>query len=251
MDQIEPLTIEEDLNPRKRRISFSSDDSEPIPKNYRCDIQSSSDDDTDKIESQYFLLPPENDCDLSDVPEVIPLDQVSEAPVVQISSLSEKESSFVAEVMTGAFLVDVGTHLSLDDGTYVGTVVSVFGPVKEAFCVVKMKNAGKFSELLENKRLVVGTSVHYDLCHHNIIYSPETQCDTTAGTDASYLHDEELPDNVRPEFSDDEKERIWIQNNKHQNESGSSESELYSSSDTESEFQPLPDSKIIVPSWLQ
>lgn len=245
------MTIEEDLNPRKRRISFSSDDSEPIPKNYRCDVQSSSDDDREKIESQYFLYPPDNDCDLGDVPDVIPLDQVSEAPVVVISSLSEKESSFVAEVMNGAYLVDVGTHLSLEDGTYVGTVVSVFGPVKEAFCVVKMKNKEKFSELSENKRLISGTPVHYDLCHHSIIYSPETQCDTTAGTDASYLHDEELPENVRPEFSDDEKERIWIQNNKQQDESASSRSDDYSSSDTERAFQSPPENKIIVPSWLQ
>lgn len=235
------LEVVEDVKPtRKRQISFSSDDSEPIPKHLRCDVSDSSDDENSCTRDCAYLLQPtateqeEGD----DVTEVLPLDQVSEAPILVVTSLSEKEASLVAEVASDVYVTDVGTRIALVNGRYVGTVSAVFGPVSHPFCVVFTKNKTAFSELVGSEALKIGVGLHYDLLHHQIIYSPETQCDATAGTDASYLNDEELPDNVRPEFSDDEEERLWSQKNNGNdtNEQCRSESTAHPS--------------VVTPSWL-
>lgn len=208
-------SFEEDLRPKRRRVSFSSDDSEPILKCFRCDSPSlsSSDDGLEDSRARYLYGPLE-DVEIEEENLMVPLDQVSEAPIVAVSSISAKESSYVVEINAASYAVDVGTHLCLDDGTYAGTVVSVFGPVQKAFCLVKIQAANHFSTLLEKGKLHLSAPLHYDLMRQKILFCPELQCDTAAGTDASYLHDEELPDNVRPEFSDDEKERLWVEENR-------------------------------------
>lgn len=208
-------SFEEDLRPKRRRVSFSSDDSEPLLKCFRDGTPSlSSSDELLEDSRARYLYGPLEDVEIEEEHLMVPLDQVSEAPIVAVSSISTKESSYVVEINDASYAVDVGTHLCLDDGTYAGTVVSVFGPVQKAFCLVKIQAANHFLALFEKGQLHLGTPLHYDLMRQKILFCPELQCDTAAGSDASYLHDEELPDNVRPEFSDDEKERLWQEENK-------------------------------------
>lgn len=211
----EDRCFQEDLEPRKRRISFSSDDSEPLLKCFRCDTLSSTSDDEDRGEPDiHYFYGCSEEVEIHEEDLMVPLAHVSEAPIGAVSSISTRESSFVVEISSSSYPVDVGTRLCLADGTYAGTVVSVFGPVQDALCLVKVQTGDHFSMLVEENFLLPGKPLHYDLLHQTIIFCPELQCDTTVGSDASYVHDEELPDNVRPEFSDDEKERIWLQENK-------------------------------------
>lgn len=208
------LNIEEDLNPRKRQISFSSDSSDPISCSLKSDDAISSDDAMDGDQKiQYFVDSYEDEL-TENVADTFPLNQISEACIGTICSTSERESSFVAEVSNGAHTADLGTRLCLENGTYVGTVVSIFGPVDAALFTAKMSNHIKFSELLRRSKIKIGGPLHYILKDSNFIFSPSTQCDATAGTDASYLNDEELPENIRPDFSDDEKELSWVQANR-------------------------------------
>lgn len=205
------LHFAEDLNPRKRRISFSSTDSEPITKEMRNDERSCSSDDPGVLYSP--AVTSDRD-DVESVRSVVSYDQVSEAHIAVIVSVSKQKAMIVAEIENGACPVDVGTRLCLEDGTYAGTVSSIFGPVREPLCAAKMRDESNLLSLIDKGILAPGKQLHYDVLHHNILYNPLTQCDTTAGTDASYINDEELPDNVCPEFSDDEKEHEWMQKNK-------------------------------------
>ncbi|AIO01292.1 hypothetical protein LPMP_324110 [Leishmania panamensis] len=188
---------------------------------------------------------------------VLPLSQISEAPVALVSTTSAVSRSCVAEAIPETLTMDVGTRLCLTDGTLVGYVSSVFGPVKQAFYVVKSTRED-FSELIGAHRLAEGVVLHYDLLHQEIMYDPFEQCDVAKGTDASYINDEELPEHVRPDFSDDEKETEWKRQKRHRGCDNESMSSDESKEEIEWSKLQLDDdavahggSHVVVPQWIQ
>ncbi|EPY36484.1 hypothetical protein STCU_00558, partial [Strigomonas culicis] len=101
-----------------------------------------------------------------------------------------------------SLVLDMGTPMCLADGRRIGVVASILGPVNNVVYVVAKPSEGA---------VPVGedTPIYYDVSFKRVLYDPMHLCDTLHGTDASYLNDEELPDNVRPDFSDDDKEMQW------------------------------------------
>ena len=58
--------------------------------------------------------------------------------------------------------------------------------------------------------LAIGTHLYYDTEGAEVIYDPlAIAANQKEATDASFVNDDELPNNKRPDFSDDEKEREW------------------------------------------
>ncbi|CBH09418.1 hypothetical protein, conserved [Trypanosoma brucei gambiense DAL972] len=133
-----------------------------------------------------------------------------ESSVTTFSSGNSNNSwcMVVADSVPGIFVLDCGTRVCLPDGAVVGVVTAVMGPVNACVYAI-LCNGDVFSRLHASGRLEAGTGLHYDLGAQHIISNPAEQCDTTRGTDASYVNDEELPFNARPDFSDDEEERRW------------------------------------------
>ncbi|EKF26315.1 hypothetical protein MOQ_009998 [Trypanosoma cruzi marinkellei] len=138
----------------------------------------------------------------------IPMERVSEATVASVTGLIIRNSTVVADNVSGAFVMDVGTRLCLTDGSVVGVITTVMGPVSCcAYAIVCLPFV--FGTLYNAGKLVVGVELCYDLGEQRVIYDPVSQCDMRRGTDASYVNDEELPPYARPDFSDDEAERQW------------------------------------------
>ncbi|KAG5495715.1 hypothetical protein GH5_03380 [Leishmania sp. Ghana 2012 LV757] len=200
--------------PSRRAVSISSVDSEPIVRaaSTHSVASSASNDGETRTRRGWFALEGDDlqldENAMSDAALVLPLRQISEAPVAVVSTTSAATRSLIAEAVPEILTMDVGTRLCLTDGTFVGFVSSVLGPVKQAFYLVK-STRDDFGELLSAHRLAEGVALHYDLAHQQIMYDPFQQCDAAKGTDASYINDEELPEYVRPDFSEDEKEIEW------------------------------------------
>ncbi|KAG5496459.1 hypothetical protein JKF63_02761 [Porcisia hertigi] len=203
-----------DEKPSRRAVSISSVDTEPIVRaaSTQSAVSSTSNNGDAKPRRAWFAhesddVPLDDDV-IADAALVLPLEQISEAPVAVVNATSLSSCSCVAEALPETLTMDVGTRLCLSDGTLIGYICSVLGPVKQAFYVVKVARQD-FGELLTAQRLAEGASLHYDLLHQEIMYDPFEQCDAAKGTDASYINDDELPGHVRPDFSDDEKEMEW------------------------------------------
>ncbi|KAF8280148.1 putative Gar1/Naf1 RNA binding region [Trypanosoma cruzi] len=138
----------------------------------------------------------------------IPMERVSEATVASVTGLIARSSTVVADNVSGAFVMDAGTRLCLGDGSVVGVITTVMGPVSCcAYAIVCLPAV--FGALCDGGKLTVGVDLCYDLGEQSVIYDPVSQCDMRRGTDASYVNDEELPPHARPDFSDDEAERQW------------------------------------------
>lgn len=133
--------------------------------------------------------------------------KVSEAPVA--AAISNTDKLVVAEMKPLSLILDMGTPLCLEDGQLIGVVASIVGPVNNVVYVVAKPSEGALA-------VGEGTNLHYDVSFKRVLYDPMHMCDTLHGTDASYLNDEELPDNVRPDFSDDDKETRWKRERKRQ-----------------------------------
>jgi rRNA processing protein Gar1 len=252
-----------DEKPTRRAVSISSVDSEPIARRASSRSASSTASNGDGGHGRGWVIPDGDDVVLDtetavDMPASISLEEVSEAPVAVVHSTSTASHSCVAEAVPEALSMNIGTRLCLADGTIIGCITSVLGPVKRAFYVVKSMR-DDFDELLTSSRLAEGTLLHYDLTHQEVIFDPFGQCDAAKGTDASYVNDEELPEHVRPDFSDDEKEMEW-KRLKRQRVEGA---ESVSSDEPQEEIewskldlgddapQRTDDAHIVVPPWLQ
>ncbi|CCW68464.1 unnamed protein product [Phytomonas sp. Hart1] len=272
MSLVDQLAIVEDIMPPKRQLSISSVDSEPIKLCKRKGTQTPSvaESEEGRKDSPQVgaRLPVEADIGISCQETTVPIECVSEAPVAVLYSVSQSSCICVAERIKEALVMDVGTRFCLSDGTFVGVLASVMGPVSSTFYQVA-STAHQFSQLKEHPEgLSEGTPLHCDVVHRHVIFDLLTQCDITQGTDASYIDDEELPDHVRPDFSDDEKEKTW----KRQHRAGSAaeaESPCSSSSSaldnmpwpqsdgfgtlSVSTSRPLAQSKdhLVVPAWLR
>lgn len=236
------LLFTEDVCPqRKREVSISSVDSEPIKirprvEDERGDVQvsrsgsvsssSAGGADADDRQRQHarvdvpfevrdveLELPGNSDGATAEAQwdSLVPLHRVSEAPVAIVTTTPARSATCVAEVAQGTLAMDVGTRFCRGDGRSVGTLVSLLGPVHHPLYLISYPPASCHckSSSDDSDLLAEGTPLHYDLAHQRVIFSPATQCDVTRGTDASYVNDDELPDNVRPDFSDDEAELQW------------------------------------------
>lgn len=143
-----------------------------------------------------------------DVLEKIPLVAVSEAPVATIDNVIVSGSTVVATKSESSLILDVGTRMCLADGTLVGCIATLFGPVASCSYALICKPAA-FAALLMDSKISEGIALHYDLLHQTVLFEPEAHCEGGRGTDASFFKDEELPHHVRPDFSDDDAERDW------------------------------------------
>ncbi|KPI84407.1 hypothetical protein ABL78_6533 [Leptomonas seymouri] len=252
-----------DEKPSHRAVSISSVDSEPIVRQASVQSAASSTSGTDGMPKRGWVIPEGDDAVLdadavAGMPTAIPIEEISEAPVAIVQSTSAASRSCIAEAVLGTLSMGVGTRLCLADGTIIGCISSVLGPVKQAFYVVKSVRSD-FEELLSTSLLVEGTLLHYDLAHQEVLYDPFVQCDVTKGTDASYVNDEELPEHVRPDFSDDEKEVEWKRLKRQrveENESISSDEPQeeieWSKLDLDGDEVLMPsNAHIVVPQWLE
>lgn len=252
-----------DERPSRRAVSISSVDSEPIVRQASVQSVASSTSGADGARQRGWLIPEGDDIVLdadtvADMPACVPVDAISEAAVAVVQTISAASRSCVAEAALGTLSMDVGTRLCLADGTLIGCIASVLGPVKQAFYLVKSAR-DDFEELLAAARLVEGTPLHYDLAHQEVMYDPFGQCDAAKGTDASYINDEELPEHVRPDFSDDEKEMEWKRLKRQRVEDNGSissdepqEEIEWSKLDLDGDVpQRSNDARVVVPQWLQ
>nr|CCC89471.1 conserved hypothetical protein [Trypanosoma congolense IL3000] len=262
--------IEQTTGIRRRRVSLSSTDSEPLHKHPRCGATVTDEVDVDSVDSGNDPSQANRGCALplaslgvaAEAPEEvkelydeggapllrIPIERVSESSVATVTALitrcgagrgstevngsgscegirgdgggdagvdnnsrvgnNSDTCAVVADNALGTFVMDAGTRVCLFDGTVVGVVTAVMGPVGSCIYGIVCHSA-VLNPLVEGGRLAVGTELRYDLGAQRIIYDPSAQCDTTRGTDASYVNDEELPAHAKPDFSDDEEERRW------------------------------------------
>lgn len=200
-----------DVQPTRRAVSISSVDSEPIVRaaSEASHASSSSTSSLNPKTKRQFLIQNESDDVLTaEIESKIPIERVSEAHIARITSISVASKSCVAEATNDALVMDIGTVLCLSDGTALGRISSILGPVKQAFYVLT-STLESFDNEVRAHLIKEGTQLHYDLGCQKIIFDPYLQCNLTKGTDASYINDEELPGHVRPDFSDDEKELEW------------------------------------------
>lgn len=252
-----------DEKPSRRAVSISSVDSEPIARQASARSAASSASDADGAPRRGWTLTEGDDAALdpataADLPSTIPVEAVSEAPVATVQSCAAASRTCVAEAAPETLSMDVGTRLCLADGTVIGCITSVLGPVRRAFYVVTAVRED-FAELLQAGQLAEGTLLHYDLAHQEVMYDPFGQCDATKGTDASYVNDEELPEHVRPDFSDDEKEMEWKRLKRQRVE----DNESISSDEPQEEIEwskleldgeepaSATSPHVVVPEWLQ
>lgn len=255
-----------DLRPRTRRsVSISSVDSEPIKKAARVESAEPS----DAEEAPAVPRPTTRAADAIDCPVEetavstanVALDSVSEAAIAVVTTVTADENICVAECAEDALVMDVGTRVCLEDGTFVGYVASVLGPVTAAVYVVASA-ASTIQELAAAGKVARGTALHYDLDNQRVMFNPGQQCAAAKGTDASYIHDDELPEHIRPDFSDDDEERRWKRERKQRAataDSVSSEESVADDvdwdkieiADTEGNRTADTQSKIVVPAWLQ
>ena len=92
--------------------------------------------------------------------------------------------------------LDIGTAVCCNERTPLGRIDEVFGPINEAFYLIRTINDVKAEKIALNQ----GNTVHYVI--HLAVYAVT---DTKPGSDASNPHDEEVDADLQ-DFSDDEAE---------------------------------------------
>lgn len=223
---------------RERSGSISSVSSDPL--DFRGARETAADDsDNDSLASQervaprraFHALEPADvaatgkDVDAVTDPIVtIPLDFVSEAAVAVLDSVIVTSRTVVANMIPGTLVIDIGTKVCLSDGKLIGSVASVLGPVESCSYAI-LSTAATLSGMRD--LLIPESTIHYDVRSQSILFDPVTQCSQGRGTDASFLYDEELPEQMRPDFSDDEEERQWKKRRRQDGREG----DLFSSDD--------------------
>lgn len=137
--------------------------------------------------------------------EVIPKPDITLTPEMKIERLGNIE--FVVETtvviksqIPGEIQVlDSGSVLCKEDRTVIGALAEVLGNVRSPMYTVGFASEDEINEF----QLVAGTPIYYSVAHANYVFTQPLK--EAKGTDASNLHDEEVPADEM-EFSDDEKE---------------------------------------------
>ncbi|KAL2141417.1 hypothetical protein VTI28DRAFT_2417 [Corynascus sepedonium] len=137
--------------------------------------------------------------------EVIPKPDVTITPDMKIERLGNiefiVENTIVIKSQTPGEVqvLDSGSVLCKEDRTVVGALAEVLGNVRSPMYTVGFSNVDEIKAL----ELVAGVPIYYSVQHANYVFTQPLK--EAKGTDASNLHDEELPPDEM-EFSDDEKE---------------------------------------------
>jgi H/ACA ribonucleoprotein complex non-core subunit NAF1 len=137
--------------------------------------------------------------------EVIPKPDVTITPEMKIERLGNIE--FVVEntivikshIPGEVQVLDSGSVLCKEDRTVIGALAEVLGNVRSPMYTVGFPTEDEVKEL----ELVAGMPIYYSVEHAQYVFTQPLK--EVKGTDASNLHDEELPPDEM-EFSDDEKE---------------------------------------------
>jgi H/ACA ribonucleoprotein complex non-core subunit NAF1 len=136
---------------------------------------------------------------------VIPKPDVTITPEMKIERLGNIE--FIVETTAviksqtpgEVQVLDSGSVLCKEDRTVIGALAEVLGNVRSPMYTVGFPNEDE----IKNLELVAGMPIYYSVQHANYVFTQPLK--EVKGTDASNLHDEELPAEEM-EFSDDEKE---------------------------------------------
>jgi H/ACA ribonucleoprotein complex non-core subunit NAF1 len=140
-------------------------------------------------------LPP-----LEDLRLTCPCDELTH--IGRVSSILDRV--VVVQSFKSQFPLDLDTVLFMKDGTTFGSIFDVFGPVIEPRYVVRFNE----HEDIDKKNIMIDTPVYYAAT----LQPPYTSYVFTRdllkmkGSDASWKHNNEPPEDVQ-EFSDDEQER--------------------------------------------
>ncbi|KAL2153595.1 hypothetical protein VTH82DRAFT_4750 [Thermothelomyces myriococcoides] len=137
--------------------------------------------------------------------EVLPKPDVTITPEMKIELLGNVE--FIVETTVviksqkpgEVQVLDTGSVLCKEDRTVIGALAEVLGNVRSPMYTVGFRTLDEIKEL----ELAPGMPVYYSVDHANYVFTQPLK--EAKGTDASNLHDEEVPPEEM-EFSDDEKE---------------------------------------------
>ncbi|KAK3985165.1 Gar1/Naf1 RNA binding region-domain-containing protein, partial [Cladorrhinum sp. PSN332] len=108
-------------------------------------------------------------------------------------------------------VIDLESVLCKEDRTVIGALHEVLGNVTSPLYTVGFNNREAIQEL----QLAVGTPIFFSVPHAKYVLTQPLR--QVKGTDASNLHDEEVPEDEM-EFSDDEKEQLFKKQKKLQNQ---------------------------------
>ncbi|KAK4153009.1 Gar1/Naf1 RNA binding region-domain-containing protein [Chaetomidium leptoderma] len=137
--------------------------------------------------------------------EVMPKPAIVITPEMKIERLGNiefvVENTIVIKSQTPGEVqvLDSGSVLCKEDRTVIGALAEVLGNVRSPMYTVGFPTEDEVKEL----ELVAGMPIYYSVEHANYVFTQPLK--QVKGTDASNLHDEELPADEM-EFSDDEKE---------------------------------------------
>lgn len=151
--------------------------------------------------------------------EVIPKPDVTITPEMKIERLGNiefvVESTIVIKSQTPGEVqvLDSGSVLCKEDRTVIGALAEVLGNVRSPMYTVGFPSEEEVKEL----GLVAGTPIYYSVEHAQYVFTQPLK--EVKGTDASNLHDEELPADEM-EFSDDEKEAEYKRAQKNKRRGG-------------------------------
>ena len=98
--------------------------------------------------------------------------------------------------------IDVGSFVSTEKEV-IGPIITLFGPVSR--CLYAIRVEGSF----DTRSIAVGQPIYLVDGTAQPIDEDLYITSLKTATDASYINDQELPFDVKPDFSDDEEERKW------------------------------------------
>lgn len=142
---------------------------------------------------------------LDDPPPPLPenLNINSDTPIEYVGNLIQvaEKTAIVKAAVSGEFriLQDTSSVLCFEDRTVLGVLYETFGQVQSPHYAVKFDSVETAQQFVERK----GQKVYYVVPASNFIFTEQVRA--IKGSDASNLHDEEIPVEEQ-EFSDDEKE---------------------------------------------
>jgi H/ACA ribonucleoprotein complex non-core subunit NAF1 len=142
---------------------------------------------------------------LDDPPPPLPenLNINSNTPIEYVGELTQvaEKTAIIKAAVSGEFriLQDTSSVFCFEDRTVLGVLYETFGQVQSPHYAVKFDTVETAQQFVERK----GQKVYYVVPASNFIFTEQVRA--IKGSDASNLHDEEIPVEEQ-EFSDDEKE---------------------------------------------
>ncbi|KAI6785236.1 H/ACA ribonucleoprotein complex non-core subunit-like protein [Emericellopsis cladophorae] len=137
--------------------------------------------------------------------ETIPRPDVTITPEMKIEELGAVEHVVENMILIKAFtpgeyqVLDTGSVVCNEERVVIGAIAETIGKVLQPMYTMHFNSAEEIKEL----GVQVGTKVFYPAEHASFVFTEPLK--SAKGTDASNIHDEEVPEDEM-EFSDDEKE---------------------------------------------